>query len=41
MEASVNFTPRLLKLRERAVGTHWIGGWVGPKAGQDAVEKRK
>jgi hypothetical protein len=20
--------------------THWIGGWVGPKAGLDAVEKR-
>jgi hypothetical protein len=22
-------------------GTHWIGGWVGPKAGVDAMEKRK
>jgi hypothetical protein len=22
-------------------GTHWIGGWVGPTAGLDAVEKRK
>jgi hypothetical protein len=21
--------------------THWIGGWVGPRAGLDAVEKRK
>jgi hypothetical protein len=21
-------------------GTHWIGGWVGPTAGLDAVEKR-
>jgi hypothetical protein len=30
------FTPR-----ERAPGTHWIGGWVGPKAGLDAVLKRK
>jgi hypothetical protein len=19
--------------------THWTGGWVGPKAGMDAVEK--
>jgi hypothetical protein len=27
--------------RERAHGTHWIGGWVGPGAGLDAVEKRK
>jgi hypothetical protein len=24
-----------------ASGTHWIGGWVGPKAGLDAVVKRK
>jgi hypothetical protein len=22
-------------------GTHWIGDWVGPRAGLDAVEKRK
>jgi hypothetical protein len=22
-------------------GTHWIGGWVGPRAGPDDVEKRK
>jgi hypothetical protein len=26
---------------ERGPGTHWIGGWVGPRAGLDAVEKRK
>jgi hypothetical protein len=26
---------------ERAPVTHWIGGWVGPKAGLDDVEKRK
>jgi hypothetical protein len=25
----------------RAPGTHWIGDWVGLKAGLDAVEKRK
>jgi len=25
------FTPR-----ERALGTLWIGGWVGPRAGLDA-----
>jgi len=30
------FTPR-----ERAPGTHWIGGWVGPSASLDAMEKRK
>jgi hypothetical protein len=24
---------------ETASGTHWIGGWVGPRAGMDAVEK--
>jgi hypothetical protein len=27
--------------RERAPGTHWIGGWVDPRAGLDAVAKRK
>jgi hypothetical protein len=31
-----SFTPR-----ERASGTHWIGGWVGPRALLDAVVKRK
>jgi hypothetical protein len=30
------FTPR-----EKAPGTHWIGGWVGPRAVLDAVMKRK
>jgi hypothetical protein len=30
------FTPR-----ERAPGTHWIGSWVGPRPGLDAVVKRK
>jgi hypothetical protein len=30
------FTPR-----ERTLDTHWIEGWVGPKAGMDAVVKRK
>jgi hypothetical protein len=27
--------------RERAPDTHWIGGWVGPRADLDAVVKRK
>jgi hypothetical protein len=26
---------------ERAPGTHWIGGWVGLRAGVDVVAKRK
>jgi len=33
---SGRFTPQ-----ERAPGTHWIGGWVEPKDGLDAVVKRK
>jgi hypothetical protein len=31
-----HFTPR-----ERPPGTHWIGDWVGPRAGLDDAEKRK
>jgi hypothetical protein len=27
--------------RERAPGTHWIGGWVDPTAGLNDVEKWK
>jgi hypothetical protein len=30
------FTPE-----ERVPGTHWIGGWVDPRASVDDVEKRK
>jgi hypothetical protein len=30
------FTPR-----ERTPGTHWIGGWVDPRAVLDAVVKKK
>jgi hypothetical protein len=26
---------------ERAPSTHWIGGWVDPRAGLDDVEKGK
>jgi hypothetical protein len=25
----------------RTPGTHWIGGWVGPRAGLDAGARRK
>jgi hypothetical protein len=27
--------------RERDPGTHWIGGWMGPRTGLDDEEKRK
>jgi hypothetical protein len=37
----VNFTTRPLYPQERAPGTHWIGGWVGPRAVLDAVVRRK
>jgi hypothetical protein len=33
---SGRFTPG-----ERAPGTHWIGGWVGSRAGLDYVEETK
>jgi len=33
---SGHFTPS-----ERAPGTHWLGGWVGPRAGLNAVVRRK
>jgi hypothetical protein len=33
--------PGALPPGERAPGSHWIGGWIGPRAGLDAVEKRK
>jgi hypothetical protein len=27
--------------QERAPSSHWIGGWVGPRASLDTEEKRK
>jgi hypothetical protein len=33
--------PAASLLWERALGTHWIGGWVGPRVDLDAVAKRK
>jgi hypothetical protein len=33
--------PGRFTARERAAVTHWIGGWVGPRAGLDTVVKRK
>jgi hypothetical protein len=26
---------------DKAPGTHWIGGWVGPRSGVHVMEKRK
>jgi len=34
-------TPGRFTLEERDPGTHWIEGWVGPRAGMDTVAKRK
>jgi hypothetical protein len=36
----VSFSPRPLYPRVNTPGTHWIGGWVYPRAGVDDVEKR-
>jgi hypothetical protein len=33
--------PGLFTLWEEALGTLWIGGWVDPRAGLDAVVQRK
>jgi hypothetical protein len=37
----VSIAPRLLYPQGKTPGTHWIGGWVGPRAVLDAVVKRK
>jgi hypothetical protein len=37
----VSFTSRPLYPEGKAPDTHWIGGWVGPRAVLDAVVKRK
>jgi hypothetical protein len=37
----VSFTPLLLYPVERSRGTHWIWGWVDPRAGLDSIEKWK
>jgi hypothetical protein len=37
----VSFTPRPFYPREEVPFTQCIGGWVGPRAGLDYVEKRK
>jgi hypothetical protein len=37
----VSFTARHFTSGETSPGTHWIGGWLGPRAGLDKMEKRK
>jgi hypothetical protein len=33
--------PAAFTSRERAFGTHWIGGWMDPRTVLDAVVERK
>jgi hypothetical protein len=33
--------PAAFSLGKELLCTHWIGGWVSPRAGLDAVKKRK
>jgi hypothetical protein len=37
----ISFTPRPLYPQGKSPGTHWIGGWVAPRAVLGAVVKRK
>jgi len=42
MELSGQFhAPDAIHPGERALSTHWVGNWVGPRAGLYAVAKRK
>jgi hypothetical protein len=34
------YVPAALPTGERDSGTHWIGGWVGPRTGLDVVVKK-
>jgi hypothetical protein len=37
----VSITPRpRFTARQRTPGTHWTGGWVGPRAGLDGETRR-
>jgi hypothetical protein len=40
LESSASLPGRLTP-GERAPGTHWIGGWVDPRAGLDDIKRRK
>jgi hypothetical protein len=37
----VSFKPRPLYPPGKSAVTHWIGGWVGPRAGMDTLTKSK
>jgi hypothetical protein len=37
MEVNKLYDPAALPSKERTPGTHWVGGGVGPRFGQDAV----
>jgi hypothetical protein len=37
----VSFTTWPLKPEETPLDTHYVGGWVVPRAGLDTVERRK
>jgi hypothetical protein len=39
MSCQIHASPALP--RGKGLGTHWTGGWVGLRAGLDAVVKRK
>jgi hypothetical protein len=41
MEVSGQLHIPVTKTKERAPGTHWIGGWVDPRTVLDALVKRK
>jgi hypothetical protein len=40
-ECSASRSDRFNPRRNKKTGTHWIGGWVGSKAGLDDMEMRK
>jgi hypothetical protein len=39
LDLSTSSRPGRFTPRERAPGTHWIGGWMGPRTGLDDMEK--
>jgi hypothetical protein len=41
MEMNCELHASLFTLEEEDLVTHWIGGWVGSRAGLNAVETRK
>jgi len=41
LDGVVSSTPQPLYPIEKVRGSHWIVGWVAPRAGLDAVVKRK